>query len=975
MGDSGERAPLLHYRLLSVAEAAPPRAEPSRKLNTFFGVVVPTLLSMFSVVLYLRIGFVVGQAGLLESLLMFAVAYVIIGLTVLSVCAISTNGAVQGGGVYFMISRALGPEFGGSIGVMFFLANVCSSAVFLLGLTEAIMDSFRKRPDFPHGLPDAYIWVVLYASCLLLICLVVVLVGADIYSKAAFIIFLCVILVLLTVFISFFAVRNRHIVVKHGNVTLNLNYSGPSLGTLHDNLKEHYTQDYTTGVTMNFASVFAIMFNGCTGIMAGSNMSGDLKDPSYAIPRGTIAAVVFTFCVYVLLCFMVSCSCPRDLLLYNYVFMRDINVWGPFVTIGIYAASLSAAMSCLIGASRVLHAVALDDIFGVLLKVVKRTSRSGNPWVAVLVSWFLVQLVLFAGQLNTIAGIVTVFFLIAYATVDLACLAMEWASAPNFRPTFQFFSWHTCLLGMVGCLIMMFIISPIYASASIAVMLLLLVFIHYRSPSSSWGYISQALIFHQVRKYLLLLDIRKDHVKFWRPQILLMVANPRSSCHLIHFVNDIKKGGLYILGHVEVGDLDSIPYDPLESQVNYWLSLVDKLNVKAFVDITLSPTVRQGVQNLLRIAGLGGMKPNTLFLGFYDDCVPDDYFLSEPAFAAPHGPSRERDDPDHFGVDTSSLLAHFPPVHALESPKALSVREYVAVVSDAIKMKKNVCLSRYFHELDMALVRGKRRGAPSVSIDVWPLNLLRPDSAYYVDVCSLFLLQMACILNMVSSWRHAKLRIFLCVESSPSGGMCESSDEARWRNKEEKLRELLSQLRIKASIHTVHWDQVVALHWSRHPGGGGSHDHLDDDGDVAMSDIGGFRGADGFPAREREGADRVRKRPLKRDERLEEEQDDGSGGSSEEDHPRSSSNATLNWMAMSDEYLRAVNRLVLGQELVEQTGAAEGRQCAVRFLYLPRPPADPAGYERYLRQLETITDGLGPTLLIHGVSQVTSLDM
>ncbi|CAM9673164.1 unnamed protein product [Lampetra fluviatilis] len=903
MGDSGERAPLLHYRLLSVAEAAPPRAEPSRKLNTFFGVVVPTLLSMFSVVLYLRIGFVVGQAGLLESLLMFAVAYVIIGLTVLSVCAISTNGAVQGGGVYFMISRALGPEFGGSIGVMFFLANVCSSAVFLLGLTEAIMDSFRKRPDFPHGLPDAYIWVVLYASCLLLICLVVVLVGADIYSKAAFIIFLCVILVLLTVFISFFAVRNRHIVVKHGNVTLNLNYSGPSLGTLHDNLKEHYTQDYTTGVTMNFASVFAIMFNGCTGIMAGSNMSGDLKDPSYAIPRGTIAAVVFTFCVYVLLCFMVSCSCPRDLLLYNYVFMRDINVWGPFVTIGIYAASLSAAMSCLIGASRVLHAVALDDIFGVLLKVVKRTSRSGNPWVAVLVSWFLVQLVLFAGQLNTIAGIVTVFFLIAYATVDLACLAMEWASAPNFRPTFQFFSWHTCLLGMVGCLIMMFIISPIYASASIAVMLLLLVFIHYRSPSSSWGYISQALIFHQVRKYLLLLDIRKDHVKFWRPQILLMVANPRSSCHLIHFVNDIKKGGLYILGHVEVGDLDSIPYDPLESQVNYWLSLVDKLNVKAFVDITLSPTVRQGVQNLLRIAGLGGMKPNTLFLGFYDDCVPDDYFLSEPAFAAPHGPSRERDDPDHFG-------AHFPPVHALESPKALSVREYVAVVSDAIKMKKNVCLSRYFHELDMALVRGKRRGAPSVSIDVWPLNLLRPDSAYYVDVCSLFLLQMACILNMVSSWRHAKLRIFLCVESSPSGGMCESSDEARWRNKEEKLRELLSQLRIKASIHTVHWDQ-----------------------------------------------------------------DDGSGGSSEEDHPRSSSNATLNWMAMSDEYLRAVNRLVLGQELVEQTGAAEGRQCAVRFLYLPRPPADPAGYERYLRQLETITDGLGPTLLIHGVSQVTSLDM
>uniref|UniRef100_A0A8V0Z3X2 Solute carrier family 12 member 9 n=1 Tax=Gallus gallus TaxID=9031 RepID=A0A8V0Z3X2_CHICK len=854
---SSERSALLTYRLCGgsgedergrergrAAAAATPR-----KLPTFLGVVVPTLLSMFSVVLFLRLGFVVGHAGLYQALAMFAVAYFIIGMTVLSVCAIATNGALDAGGAYYMISRALGPEFGGSIGIMFFLANVCGSALYLLGLVEAVVDSFGIPPGQEvgsgiHVLPRSYWYELLYGTILLALCLVVCL---HLNSSE----------------------------IENGSFT------GFSLATLRENLGGGYGVDYTTGQMMSFSTVFAVMFNGCTGIMAGSNMSGDLKRPSYSIPRGTISAVLFTYLVYNLLAFLMCATCNRTLLQKDYGFLRDISIFPPLVTVGIYAATLSAAMSNLIGASRILYALARDDLFGRALTLAKKTSASGNPIMAVILSWLVVQLVLFSGKLNTIAGVVTTFFLLVYATVNLACLALEWASAPNFRPTFRYFSWHTCLLGIAGCCVMMFLISPVSASASLGFLLILLLALHYLSPSSTWGYISQALIFHQVRKYLLMLDVRKDHVKFWRPQMLLMVQNPRGSARLIDFVNDLKKSGLYVLGHVELQDLDTLPSDPLQPQQDSWLSLVDKLNVKAFISLTLAPSVRHGVRQLLFTSGLGGMRPNTLVLGFYDDAAPQDSLAQHPAFTS----AREE------------LPLGFPPLRAATTPKLLSPREYVGIVADALKMLRNVLLVRHLESLDKVWEL-RRAASPPPSIHVWPVNLLRPDSARYADTCSLFLLQMACVLNMARAWRRARLRLFLCVEA---GAMPHAQ--------EDKLRQLLKDLRIQAQIQLVPWDGVVRLHWQapRGPPGGPA------------------------PAEEEETA----------------------------------VNFPPNTTQVSDEYVCAANKMVLEQ----------GPAPAVRFLYLPRPPADTGLYPLYLRQLELLTRDLGPTVLVHGVSAVTSTQL
>lgn len=269
------------------------------------------------------------------------------------------------------------------------------------------------------------------------------------------------------------------------------------------------------------------------------------------------------------------------------------------------------------------------------------------------------------------------------------------------------------------------------------------------------------------------------------------------------------------------------------------------------------------------------MKPNTLILGFYDNCSPEDFFLQDSAFCnASLGQDSEEEY--NFGVDLPSLQAHFPPVRHAESPRGLAPEEYVGIISDALKMNKNVCLCRYFFQLEGEGKDSKVDGSDRI-IDVWPLNLLQPDSSDYEDVCSLFLLQMACVLNMSNKWRHARMRIFLNVETK--------SGSQGWVVNEETFRELLRKLRIRASIKIVPWDSVLPQAEQLQP--------------------------------------------------------------------------------PTEDFLNAVNFLLM----------EHSSQATVRFLYLPRPPAHHNQAQQYIAQLETLTNGLGPTLFIHGVTPVTYTDL
>jgi potassium/chloride transporter 9 len=290
--------------------------------------------------------------------------------------------------------------------------------------------------------------------------------------------------------------------------------------------------------------------------------------------------------------------------------------------------------------------------------------------------------------------------------------------------------------------------------------------------------------------------------------MLLLVANPRASCPLIDFVNDLKKTGLYVIGHVHTAtamDNYSNSPDPAQDQYPHWLGLVDYLKVKAFVELTVCDNVRDGIRHLIRISGLGGMKPNTVCLGFYDSTPPDDLL---GRYRSPTTRLRliKRRPVPPAANDTgiSELCENFPdPRLKCQQQSAVGKSftgvEYVGMICDALRMNKNVCLFRHFNQFDK---RALFAGGRPVSIDVWPVDFFASSAMSNFDSTCLFLLQLACILRMVPGWnKHSTLRVFACV------GLGAEHDEAI--SKKRRLAEYLTALRICGSIQVVSWEDSI----------------------------------------------------------------------------------------------------------------------------------------------------------------------
>lgn len=784
-------------------EPAPPKSRPKSKgkLGTFDGVFLPTSLNVLSILMFLRFGFIIGQMGVAGTVLLLLMSYTINVLTVLSISAISTNGTVKGGGAYYMILRLLGPEFGGAIGVIFFIGQILNSSLNVVGFIEPLVVNFGiQTGDLWPLLPVLPAWTTLYLTVLLAACTSVAIVGPSLVSRTA--VFLFVVLTLSTLSIPVLT-----LFVKPGYPLSppwdHLQYTGPSWATLMGNMWPHFTAGAAgsvqpKGVPETFRNMFGIFFPATAGIFAGALMSGDLANPSRSIPQGTLFGLLASFGLYLSVIVSLGVSTPRLLLHHDIKIIQSINAYGLVIVLGEVATSLFSVIMGIVGAASMLNAIADDriipglSVFSVANKSPRR--RRAAELAAIALTWFLAQVFLFA-DINEIATFITMAFLMTFLVTNLACFLLRVGAAPNFRPSFRYFSSKTALLGGVASVIAMYIVDGVSATSIISFLVFLIMLIHYLTPPLKFGDISQLLIYHQVRKYLLRLKLNMS-VKYWRPQILLLCDDPQTSWNLISFCNHLKKGGLYILGHVVLLGNDpnttsgvSLEFNTdlfreIQKQKHAWVKLRDMAKIKAFVQIAIGPSLPWGVRNVFLGSGLGGMRPNITVLGFYD--------------FKKHG--------------AEFLAKRLLPTDDCRKEKKVSINQWVQIVEDLVIMQATVAVAANFRDMTLPFYNGlwTKRKLTEISpktkryIDLYPIQMStvcfledgKSVLSTNFDTYTL-ILQLGSILSTVDEWKYNGyvLRIIAFVESQ-----AELDDERK------RLETLLESLRIEAEVKIVCFD-------------------------------------------------------------------------------------------------------------------------------------------------------------------------
>ena len=569
------------------------------QLGTFGGVFTPSVLTILGVIMFLRAGFVVGQSGILGALLILLIAKGITVMTSLSVSAISTNTEIRGGGAYFMISRVLGAEFGGAIGLALFFAQALSVPFYILGFTEAVV---RTYPF----LATKFETIALTSAGLLF---VVAYVGASWAIRTQYVIMV---------------VLAGAIVVTLGGVATHF-----SSATFAANWSPGYTlldPEHVEGGRYSFWALFAIYFPAVTGILAGVNMSGDLKDPARSIPLGTFLAIGVAALVYFAVIVLCGGAFPRaELIETPYRVLQDHALFGLgiMVAAGVFAASLSSALGSYLGAPRILQAVARDRILLPLRPFAQGSPDTDEPRRALeLTGVITLGVLLWAGNdsgggpLNAVAALITMFFLYTYGMTNLAAFIEAFGLNPSFRPRFRFFHWGFALLGGVGCVGAAFLIDPVAAVVSLLIILGLLWYLKTRELQASFGDARRGFVYTQLRKSLILLRDMPEDPKNWRPTILALSGNPASRETLVSYAVWLEAGrGIVLLANVLKGDLEQAGKrrEQAEKQL---IKFCTSKGIEAFPVVAVGPDVHTSLALLVQTSSMGSLHPNLAMFGW-----------------------------------------------------------------------------------------------------------------------------------------------------------------------------------------------------------------------------------------------------------------------------------------------------------------------------------------------------------------------
>ncbi len=558
------------------------RAPRKQGLGTFEGVFVPTLLTILGAILFLREGWVVGNAGFGGAILIIVVAFVITGATGLSLSSVTTNIRIGAGGAYSIISRSLGIEIAGSIGIPLFLSQALAVTLYIFAFREGWQGLFPGHPAFLIDLG----------------LLAVVLGIASISARFAF--------------------RVQYAVLALMALALSSAAAGAFFWPFEEPLRwwggfPGAPEEGFPGTS--FWIVFAVFFPAATGIMAGANMSGELEDPRRSIPKGTMAAIGTSFLVYVGFAYWFARIAPPEELVSNYTVMADRAAWRPVVILGLLGATLTQSLVSLVGASRILQALAAHQVIPRGRALARRTP-AGEPRTALFATAGLVLAALLLRELNAVAPLITLFFLITYAMINLVVLVEQSLGLVSFRPLLPI-PRTVPLVGLAGCLLVMFIINPVLSLAALAAVVGVYGYLVQRGLPPPYGDVRSGM-FVAIAEWAVkkATRLRGPGERAWKPSLLVPVEDVdelRGTFRLIHDIT-APRGSLHIMG-VAVGDRAHRLEGDLATAASHFR------DEEVFTNWTVIETGRYAHGFLAGMGALRGafLRPNLVFLRIPED--------------------------------------------------------------------------------------------------------------------------------------------------------------------------------------------------------------------------------------------------------------------------------------------------------------------------------------------------------------------
>ncbi|XP_035272502.1 solute carrier family 12 member 3 [Anguilla anguilla] len=666
-----------------------PEVEPTR-FGWVQGVMIRCMLNIWGVILYLRLPWITAQAGIGLTWVIIILSSCITGITGLSTSAIATNGKVKGGGTYFLISRSLGPELGGSIGLIFAFANAVAVAMHTVGFAETVQSLMQESgASMVDPINDIRIIGVITVTCLLGISLA----GMEWESKAQVIFFL----VIMISFVNYF-VGTVIPATPQKQARGFFSYRA-------DIFAANFVPQWR-GPDGSFFGMFSIFFPSATGILAGANISGDLRDPAVAIPRGTLMAIFWTTMSYLLISSTIASCVLRDAsgrmndsvpisdtgncvglgcrygwdfsectnnktcafgISNYYQSMSMVSGFAPLIAAGIFGATLSSALACLVSAPKVFQCLCKDRLYPFIGIFAKGYGKNDEPIRGYVLTYVIAICFILIAELNTIAPIISNFFLCSYALINFSCFHASITNSPGWRPSFRYYSKWLSLLGSVVSVIIMFLLTWWAALIAIGIVLFLLGYVLYKKPSVNWGSSVQASSYNTALSHSVSLNYVDDHIKNYRPQCLVLTGPPSLRPALVDFVSTFTKNlSLMICGNVVVAGPSPAATESAGSSSHVaWLN---KRHVRSFYRGVVADDLRGGVQMLLQASGLGRMKPNVLVMGYKQNwnqdrphCVENYVGILHDAFDLQYGVCVLR---MKEGLDVShSLQAHVNPVY------------------------------------------------------------------------------------------------------------------------------------------------------------------------------------------------------------------------------------------------------------------------------------------------------------------------